>query len=123
VAACGSNNASSGQTAVSRALQCSIRATLVPLMRGVSVHGTPEGRLSMTTYALFISHSWSYSDTYEALTKLLTDAPHFFYKNYSVPKDDPIHNAPNLAWLYQAIKKQAAPAQVVVILVPCLRKW
>lgn len=67
-------------------------------------------------YNLFISHSWSYGDAYEKLIKLLDAASYFSYKNYSVPKDDPIHNAPNAAALYDAIKKQIALTQVVVIL-------
>ena len=44
-----------------------------------------------STYNLFISHSWSYSDTYDKLEELLDTRPYFFFKNYSVPKDDPIH--------------------------------
>lgn len=55
-------------------------------------------------YNLFISHSWAYSDAYEKLTKLLNEAKYFTYKNYSVPKNDPIHNANNDKELYEAIK-------------------
>ena len=46
------------------------------------------------TYNLFISHSWNYSSAYNDLVRLLDSKPYFNYKNYSVPKDDPIHNAP-----------------------------
>ena len=46
-------------------------------------------------YHIFISHSWSYSDQYDRLLELLNQNPDFHYRNYSVPKDDPIHNAPN----------------------------
>lgn len=46
------------------------------------------------TYHLFISHSWNYSNTYNDLIRLLDSKSYFSYKNYSVPKDDPIHNAP-----------------------------
>jgi len=67
-------------------------------------------------YNLFISHSWTYSDAYEKLTGLLNDASYFSYKNYSVPKNDPIHDAQNQAELYEAIKKQISPSQVVLIL-------
>lgn len=67
-------------------------------------------------YNLFISHSWAYSDAYEKLTELLSDANYFSYNNYSVPKNDPIHNAQNQAELYEAIKKQISPSQVVLIL-------
>ena len=67
-------------------------------------------------YNLFISHSWTYSNAYEKLTGLLNDASYFSYKNYSVPKNDPIHDAQNQAELYEAIKKQISPSQVVLIL-------
>ena len=65
---------------------------------------------------LFISHSWSYGDAYEKLVALLNDAPNFQYRNYSVPKDDPIHNAPNTTALYKAIKDQMVFCDVVLIM-------
>lgn len=43
-------------------------------------------------YNLFISHSWTYGDSYDRLIEMLDDAPNFYYKDYSVPKNDPIHN-------------------------------
>ena len=58
-----------------------------------------------STYNLFISHSWAYSDTYENLTALLDAKSYFSYNNHSVPKDEPIHNAPDDKQLYNAIKK------------------
>lgn len=67
-------------------------------------------------YNLFISHSWTYSDAYNKLVALLDDAKYFSYKNYSVPKDDPIHNASNSKELYEAIKQQVRYASVVIIL-------
>lgn len=67
-------------------------------------------------YNLFISHSWSYSDAYNKLTSLLDNANYFTYKNYSVPKDDPIHNANNDKELYEAIKQQIRYASVAIIL-------
>lgn len=66
-------------------------------------------------YNLFISHSWTYSDEYDRLVKLLDSAKYFKYKNYSVPKDDPIHNATPQE-LREAIKAQMAPASCVLIL-------
>lgn len=68
------------------------------------------------TYNLFISHSWVYSDAYSKLMKLLSNAPYFNFKNYSVPKDDPIHNAPNDYQLRAAIKNQMQHASCVLIL-------
>lgn len=69
------------------------------------------------TYNLFISHSWAYGDAYEKLIGLLDSKGGYFpYKNYSVPQDDPIHNAPNQAALRAAIERQIRPTSVVLIL-------
>ncbi|PIE91797.1 molecular chaperone Tir [Bacillus fungorum] len=68
------------------------------------------------TYNLFISHSWSYHKNYESLLALLDKDPNFSYKNYSVPKDDPIHNANNDKELREAIKRQMSSCHVVIIL-------
>lgn len=68
------------------------------------------------TYHLFISHSWTYSDTYEQLLALLNKDAYFSYKNYSVPQNDPIHNASTDKELYDAIKSQIIQASVVLIL-------
>ena len=67
-------------------------------------------------YNLFISHSWSYGDQYNRLVELLNAAPNFEYKNYSVPKDDPIHNAPYDWQLRAAIKEQMSHASCVLVL-------
>lgn len=72
--------------------------------------------MSVKTYNIFLSHSWSYSDVYENLIKLLEKAPYFSFKDYSVPKNDPIHNAPNSQALYEAIKNQMIPCHVVLIM-------
>jgi len=68
------------------------------------------------TYNLFISHSWSYGDAYERLIVLLKNKPYFDFRDYSVPKDDPIHNAPNSQALYDAIKRQMVPCHVVLVM-------
>jgi len=68
------------------------------------------------TYNLFISHSWSYSDAYEKLIALLKSRPYFDFRDYSVPKDDPIHNAPNSQALYDAIKRQMTLCHVVLVM-------
>ena len=44
----------------------------------------------MNTKSLFISHSWRYNDEYKRLTDLLINRGYFSFKDYSVPKDDPI---------------------------------
>ena len=67
-------------------------------------------------YNIFISHSWTYSDAYNKLVGLLNSAAGFDYKNYSVPKDDPIHNAPTNTRLKEAIRHQMQPCSCVLIL-------
>ncbi len=67
-------------------------------------------------YNLFISHSWSYSDAYEKLVKMLDSDSNFNYKNYSVPKNDPIHDAIYDYQLKAAIKNQMQHASCVLIL-------
>lgn len=68
------------------------------------------------TYNLFISHSWAYSDAYEKLVALLDTKSNFSYKNYSVPKDDPIHHAYYDYQLKAAIRAQMQHASCVLIL-------
>ena len=70
----------------------------------------------MKTYNLFISHSWAYTDSYEKLVNLLDNKPYFDYRNYSVPKDDPVHTYGTDYELYEAIKRQMSPTHVIVIL-------
>ena len=67
-------------------------------------------------YNLFISHSWSYSNEYDNLVNLLDKANDFNYKNYSVPKDDPIHNTRYDYQLKAEIKNQMKYASCVLIL-------
>lgn len=67
-------------------------------------------------YNLFISHSWAHSDNYDGLVNLLDSNPYFNYKNYSVPKDDPIHDAEDDYQLKEAIRNQMQHASCVLIL-------
>lgn len=70
----------------------------------------------MKTHHLFISHSWSYSDAYEKLIDLLNSRIYFQFRNYSVPRDDPIHCANTDMQLRQAIRNQMSYSSVVLIL-------
>ena len=70
----------------------------------------------MRTYNLFISHSWTYRDAYDKLVKMLNDQPRFSYRDFSVPKDDPVHNAASDQQLYKAIKQQIQFCEVVLIM-------
>lgn len=70
----------------------------------------------LKTYNLFISHSWAYDDAYETLVSFFNEYPSFKWANYSVPKDDPIHNAPSDKALYEAIKNQMCSVNCVVMI-------
>lgn len=70
----------------------------------------------LRTYRLFISHSWTYTDAYDKLVKFFDEHPNFKWVNYSVPKNDPIHNAENDRQLYDAIVSQVSPVHCVVML-------
>ena len=70
----------------------------------------------MNTYNLFVSHSWRYSDSYDRFINLLDRRSYFAFRDYSVPPDDPIHNARNQSELRAAIRRQMAPCHVVVVM-------
>ena len=70
----------------------------------------------MRTFNLFISHSWAYSDAYNRLIGLLDRRSYFSFRDYSVPKGDPIHDAGADAQLRQAIRNHMSPSSVVIIL-------
>lgn len=59
----------------------------------------------LKTYKLLISHSWAYGDAYSKLVSFFNEHPSFKWVDYSVPKDDPIHNAANDKALYAAIQR------------------
>lgn len=70
----------------------------------------------LKNYRLFISHSWAYGDSYEKLVSFFDKYPNFKWANYSVSKDDPIHNAPNQTELYDAIRNHIVLVNCVVII-------
>ncbi len=73
-------------------------------------------------YNVFVSHAWSYSDRYRGTVNLLDTAKEnltwFDYKNYSVPKHDPIvdpSEAVKIAKLTALLKEQIRLASVVIV--------
>ena len=71
--------------------------------------------------SVFISHSWSYSDHYDTLSDWIfgdnwnVDGVPLTFYDQSVPKDDPIHNAPNAEALKRAIFERIVNSHIVVI--------
>ena len=70
----------------------------------------------MRTFNLFISHSWTHGDTYDGLVALLRQRPYFDFRDFSVPKEHPIHDAPNTDLLREAIRSRMSPCSVVLVL-------
>ncbi len=66
-------------------------------------------------YNIFISHSWNYDDKYYSLLTLLNSNPYFNYKDYSIPKDDPIQYTYDYQ-LKDAIRRKRQPTSCVIIL-------
>ena len=70
---------------------------------------------------VFISHSWSYSGHYATLSSWIFDEnwsvgqASINFRDYSVPKDDPIHDAPTVRQLEDAIFRKIARSHVIVI--------
>ena len=77
----------------------------------------------MSTHRIhvFISHSWTYSKHYNTLSSWIFDGKWRFgsaslaLHDYSVPKDDPIHNARTVKKLNQAICAKIARCHVIMI--------
>ena len=69
---------------------------------------------------IFISHSWSYSEHYDKLANWIFEENYTVgqaslnFNNFSVPRDDPIHNA-GTNELKNKIYKKIALCHVVVI--------
>ena len=70
---------------------------------------------------IFISHSWSYSKHYDTLSDWIFNENLRFeevsldLRDFSVPKNDPIHNASNDTQLKEAIYNKISNSHVVVI--------
>lgn len=70
---------------------------------------------------VFISHSWSYSDHYDTLADWIFNRSwsvgqaSLNFQDFSVPKNDPIHNANSDAALKEAIYNKIARSHVVII--------
>lgn len=64
---------------------------------------------------IFISHSWTYGSQYDRLVEFL-DQEKLDYRNYSVPKDDPVHTNGTDKQLRAAIDAKIRQCSCVIIL-------
>ncbi|MCK6565117.1 MAG: TIR domain-containing protein [Dehalococcoidia bacterium] len=67
----------------------------------------------LKTYDLFISHAWDHNEEYERLVNMLNTAPYFKWRNYSVPRTDPL---PGGRTLGAQLDGQVRPVNAVIIL-------
>lgn len=70
---------------------------------------------------IFISHAWVRSDHYDTLAGWISDKNWKFgqatvnFKDYSIPKSDPVHDADNDKQLRDAIQRKLQRTHVVVL--------
>ena len=74
---------------------------------------------SLKTYDIFISHAWFYSKGYNRAVELLNGAANFTWRNYSVPKHDPVID-PNTEVgqrkLTKELDEQVRPVNCVLVM-------
>lgn len=68
---------------------------------------------TLRTYSVFICHDWEYSDSYHRVCAFLNDAPHFRWKNLSVPDHDPLDTDDLLE---KNLRDQVRPADVMLVM-------
>lgn len=77
--------------------------------------------LSTHNINLFISHSWAHSGHYDTLAEWIFNnnwsvgQASLNFRNYSIPKDDPVHNANSDKVLKEKIFNKIALCHVIVI--------
>ena len=70
---------------------------------------------------VFISHSWSYSHHYSTLRRWIFEEKNHLgqaslrFRDFSVPKDNPIHKVSNAKALREAIYRKIERSHVIVI--------
>lgn len=77
----------------------------------------------MSTHQIhvFISHAWNYSEVYNTLAEWIfkenwsVGQASIDFRNFSIPKNDPIHNAKTDRELKAAIYNQIARSHVIVV--------
>jgi hypothetical protein len=70
---------------------------------------------------IFISHAWAYSGHYETLASWIFEErwsvgqASIDFRNFSIPRNDPIHNVTSAVMLQNAIFNQIARSHVIAI--------
>ena len=66
-------------------------------------------------YNILIRHAWHYSEQYNKIVEWLNSYSFIEWKNYSVPKENPLHSRNNTE-LKNDLTNQMRPASCVIIL-------
>lgn len=69
----------------------------------------------MKNRILFVSHSWKYSERYDAMIRLLKARPYFDFKESSVPSSKALEGLTNAQLKLQLTRQIAASNCVVII--------
>mgnify|MGYP001093457326 CR=1 FL=1 len=85
----------------------------------------------LKTYDIFISHAWRYGNEYTRLVNLLLGAKNFYFRNYSAPKEKPLHNLDSTdvktkTQIEKAIDRKISPVNCVLVIsgmYAAYRKW
>ena len=93
------------------------------LKGGKAVLATSQDEFLMSTRQIhvFISHAWDYSGHYDKLAEWIFEEKwssgqaSLDFRDYSIPKSDPIHNASNTQELTNAILDRIGRSHVVII--------
>ncbi|WP_442915116.1 TIR domain-containing protein [Marinicauda sp. Alg238-R41] len=64
---------------------------------------------------LFISHSWTYSEPYLSMVRLLANRPYFSFKNFSVPETKAFGLTSQYK-LKEGLRQQIRPVHCVIII-------
>ena len=91
---------------------------MVPI---IYLRGRGRKGSQMINLSIFVSHSWAYAGDYDKITEWLChenwnlSGTPIIFNDVSVPRDNPIHNAPNEELLKQQIFQRIWQSNVVVI--------
>ncbi len=68
---------------------------------------------NLREYRVFISHAWDYGE-YEKIKDFLDSTPNFLYRNYSVPRDNPL-DLRNEIKLRTSLRQLVRMCQIVLV--------
>ena len=80
-----------------------------------SIVSSQRGKQASKVYHIFVSHCWDYGGAYERLIRLLRCRQDFQFKDYSIPRNNPVTGVSTDKELYQAIKGKMSYCSVILV--------